>query len=313
MKSTMEATNECRLFMLAVIIISSVTPLPSTKRLHSFAHIHFMQTQPFSQNRIEIREIKSKALLFGLLIFPQASYGATIKQDINKVAAAIPGFGPPDIYYPKVWEGIWKVNQTVSDVIVEDNPNNKYLPQSQEFKSLIHLHSYEFDRAYSLQDGNVVIDRAITSTNFFRSVLGQASNTLGRWDWRNPNILQVQTPYGLATNFKVTKRSVETPPAPPSTTESIIFGYSEFSQVAVSADGDGEDSSEMEQKLRALFKLSPVPKVFAYRILTRYRVESGGASIQGLERLYVYGDNTLDLNEQPLITIKSSVRMTRKI
>lgn len=74
-----------------------------------------------------------------------------------------------------------------------------------------------------------------------------------------------------------------------------FFGYSEFSRIA-------------ETKLSLQYD---VPKIFGCRLLARFKQEDNNI-VSGLERLYKYSGETLDLNYKPLAIIKSKIMMTRQ-
>jgi hypothetical protein len=99
----------------------------------------------------------------------------------------------------------------------------------------------------------------------------------------------VSTSDGLIVENKVTKRAVET-----GLGEGAV-GYSEYARVA-EADAQGLQAS--------------VPKIFGVRRLQRLKLEGDG-SIRGVERMYVYRGDSLDLKDEPLAVVKSSFIMTR--
>ena len=100
----------------------------------------------------------------------------------------------------------------------------------------------------------------------------------------------MSTSDGLIVENKVTKRAVET-----GLGEGAV-GYSEYARVA-EADAKGLQAS--------------VPKIYGVRRLQRLKQEGDGSIIRGVERMYVYRGDSLDLKDEPLAVVKSSFIMTR--
>lgn len=234
-----------------------------------------------------------------LLVIPGHAVANTLQEDIASNAAKIPGFGPTNIVYPDVFEGIWEVDKEIYDVI----PAKKYatLPLPVTFSLIDTLVSYKnkhllYKDYYSRYNGNVVLDRAISSTNYARNLFGE-NNIISTWDVANPNLLTVSRGNGEISELKVTKRAMEAPPSAKEYTGSTV-GYSEYSRIA-----------QVQGGLQFA-----VPRLFGMRVLTRLKQgeDSDGKQYKGVERIYVYEGDTLDIGAEPLLTIKTRFTMVKQ-
>ena len=201
---------------------------------------------------------------------------------LPQIASLLPGMGPADVDYPTIWQGSWLVKQTFTSVNITQETTrlipfiiNKY----NKNEPLI------YRRVYNAFDDKVVLDRSATQTNMWRALLNDDA-AICLWSYNNPNVATIQTSDGKLDEYKVMKRSIE---------RGDYFGYSEFYRIAETAT-----SLQLE-----------VPKIFGCRILARYRQENNDL-ISGLERMYIYSAETLDINDKPLAIIKSQLSMTRQ-
>ena len=210
---------------------------------------------------------------------------ANVKKDvvgeqIRQMAAILPNIGQPDVYYPDLYEGEWEVEQEVTGVVEKRKVLEKPLiVQGLEDKNLV-----SFRRVYSRYGDKVVFDRGVSTSNYLQKLVenDKTEKVIARFEVSNPNVVNVETSGKRNIEIRVTKRSVED-------TKSIVNGndmqdasnvdgaisYSEFSRV-VESEGTGQ------------------PRLWGVRLLARYKQQSEGV-ITGLERLYVYDSDTLDL------------------
>ncbi len=225
-----------------------------------------------------------------------ASDTTTFRETIAKTVAVLPGMGQPDVYYPSDFAGSWEVDQTYTE-IAEKQPTTRFLSTLQKLPIPA---TVKFATSFLERDGNVVLDRSFTETNRYQSLFknSDASTVIAaqaQWNPTNPNVLTVSTSDNLIIEEKVTKRAVE------QNLEPGTFGYSEYYRLA-EADATGLQYS--------------VPKIFGVRKLERFRVEGGGEGkvqrIRGMERMYVYSGDSVDIKAEPLAVVKSSFVMTRQ-
>ena len=244
---------------------------------------------------------------------------SAVREGISSGAAMVPGFGPKDVEYPSGFFGKWKVVQTIT--AVEDN--RQEIRPTVPFVDAILAKGpgdITFEREYVMKDGKVVLERASAATNFKKSLL-PGETAVSQWDPANPNLLtstefskDTETP--LLEEIKVTKRSQESSSTTKEIAQSINaeaqMGYSEFSRVSV------------EDLNRDVLQATAVPKVISQRLLARYKYDEGAAvtanveggvkvdRIVGVERLYVYKGDSLDIGQpKPDIVVKSKVTMSR--
>ncbi|GKY96758.1 hypothetical protein MPSEU_000635200 [Mayamaea pseudoterrestris] len=110
---------------------------------------------------------------------------------IRQSASSLPGYGPPDVYYPQAFHGSWKMRR---EVVVGD-------------KTALDL-TYSVRFLPSIQDGFVVADRGFNQANLEDAI---AIDSVQTCDWResNPNDLRLTFKDGRIKDVKVTKRSFE--------------------------------------------------------------------------------------------------------
>ena len=247
------------------------------------------------------RAFSATISLGALLVAPRSIAAQSLREDISNTAAKIPGFGASNVVYPDVFEGEWSVDKDIYDIFGKKGVDIASLPLTIDL--LDRVRDYQrrkehlfFKERYSRYEGKVVLDRAISSSNYYRELL-QEPNILSSWDVSNPNLLTVTTPQGKITEFRVTKRAVEESP-PASEFSGLAVGYSEYSRVA-----------EVDAGGLAL----AVPKVFGLRSLVRLKQdpEAEVPTFKGVERTYIYEANTLDIGFEPLITVKSRFIMKK--
>jgi hypothetical protein len=224
-------------------------------------------------------------------------------EQIRKAAAFLPGMGQPDVYYPKFYQGEWSCEQELTGIVPGDGTEAGNFELLQMYEDSLNKGNTKlsYRRMYSEHEGSVILDRGITSTNFFNALASSSGNDdkwLATFDPTNNNDLRLASSNGLLLDTKVTKRSIEDmggkvvngdkmmPVSVPRISDAI--GYSEFSRVFEDMGGN-----------RA--------KVYGVRLLARYKVVSDD-ELFGIERLYFYGD---ELQINPIKTVKSKITMHR--
>jgi hypothetical protein len=227
-----------------------------------------------------------------------------VGEQIRQMAATLPNMGQPDVYYPLIFEGEWEVSQEVTGVVKSSEPGMQLQPRPLIIQGLdkTPFPVLSYKRVYSKYDAHVIYDRALSVSSFVQALIGDpAVKSVARFDPANPNLTTVDTSSGTTIEIRVTKRSVED-------MSSVVNGntmqdasqaagaisYSEFARVveaSSSASGGGP------------------PRIWGLRLLARYKLQQDG-SIAGLERLYLYPQDTLDSGE-PLEIVKSKIIMKR--
>lgn len=226
-----------------------------------------------------------------------------VGEQIRKAAAILPGLGKPDIYYPSQYQGQWEMEQTITGIVSSSPPTTPVPSLIQGYESVLANpgdKTARYTRVYSSYDGKTILDRGVTTANLL-SALNPTEKSLVTFNPANPNLVNIMTSSGKKIELRVTKRSVED-------MGSVVNGrgtqdasetaagisYSEFARAI---EQDGPDG---------------VPRQWGLRLLARYKEGADPGSLVGLERLYVYRDDGVDLGEQqPLKVIKSKVSMKR--
>ena len=165
------------------------------------------------------------------------------------------------------------------------------------------------------EDGSVVQDRGFSATKLYSSLLDD-NYARAMWDQNNPNLLTIETSDNLVQEDKVTKRSQESEQTAQqielpngagkqSMDTATMIGFSEYSRIS-----EGTASSISDQRDTSINAVSGV------RLLARYKLgqdpNDNQNEILGLERLYVYPGNSLDLgNEKPVTVVKSKIVMKK--
>jgi hypothetical protein len=218
----------------------------------------------------------------------------TLREDIANSAAKIPGFGPSNVIYPDVFEGVWAVDKEVYDISSKNQANPPTIDLIDAIRPFQAQGKHiEYTEQYVRYNGQVVQDRAVSVSSYARAVLVEPS-ILCRWEPNNPNLLTLSRPSGQVTEIRVTKRALENL----SSQASVAVGYSEYCRVAQVQGGVDMGGG--------------VPKLFAMRTLARIKqIEDDANKFTGVERMYIYAADTLDLGGEPLITIKSRFSMSR--
>ena len=116
-------------------------------------------------------------------------YPTDTRESIAKTISVVPGYGPPDIYYPSYFLGEWLVTNDITTIVNDDTyknqPSMALIPYDQP-KTLT------YKRRYINYNGNIVLDRSFSETNYQRKYLND-ENAIATWDITNPNNLNVLT------------------------------------------------------------------------------------------------------------------------
>lgn len=226
---------------------------------------------------------------------PVYASDTTFRETIAKSVAVLPGMGQPDVYYPKEFAGSWDVDQKYSE-IAEQQSTTRFINILQKLP----IPTVQFEANFIERNGNVILDRSFAETNRYRSMFknsdASAIAAKAQWDPTNPNVITISTSDNLIIEEKVTKRAVE------QNLEPGTFGYSEYYRLA-EADATGLQYS--------------VPKIFGVRKMDRFRMDDAGGEgkiqrINGVERMYVYSGDSVDIKDVPFAVVKSSFVMIRK-
>lgn len=228
---------------------------------------------------------------------PESVGNDVVGEQIRQIAAVLPNMGTPDIYYPSSYEGDWLVEQEVTEVKSSDVLGDRPILVKGLEELGVKGQKANYRRFYSRYNDNIILDRSISTANQINSITPEGP-ALATFDPANPNTLFVTTSKGRKIDIRVTKRSVEDMAAvvngnqqqDASATPGAV-SFSEFSRVTE----EGPDSP---------------PKQWGVRVLGRYKQLSDN-EIVGLERLYLYGGDTLDMGNTPVEVVKSRISLNR--
>lgn len=226
-------------------------------------------------------------------MLPFASNAAqTPGEAIRRSAASMPGYGPPDVYFPSSMLGRWRMNRQIL------NSDDIRFAKSQMPISVtydVRFISVDGDSNDDKIDFKVIADRQYNTASFYNAIRSDNSPTIQSIIWSpfNPNVCTTNYSDGSMTEEKVTKRAVD------SELDSGFVSSSEFKRIT-------ETSSS-----------SMVPNIKAARVLTKWKVTSEN-SAEGIE--LVYTDPTLAVDPmtarggsstKPILSSKSFLKLER--
>lgn len=116
----------------------------------------------------------------------------TFKETVARAASKVPSYGQPDIYYPTQWQGEWDTRISLSALLPGENKDYRQCSLFKRFEDMISSSStpvISCRRVYGEYNGNIVLDRSLSSTNFARALFDDKS--IARWDPGDPNILTI--------------------------------------------------------------------------------------------------------------------------
>ncbi|KAG8468264.1 hypothetical protein KFE25_013347 [Diacronema lutheri] len=233
-------------------------------------------------------------------LLPQLARAADGLEVIRRGAAAIPGYGAPDLYYPAPFRGRWEVERRVYDVQAPDALRAPGLAAvADEARRISGNEPARYAARFVERDGHVIADRAFNAEAL--AAAGRARGAAGpdrplaEWAASNPNVLTLRDGARLL-EFKVTRRASEAPTA-------STFGTSEYERVA-DAGSDGI--------------VAAVPLILARRVEARYRwaAERGAVdAIEALERMSWFDPQQTGFADlrgaSPALVVKARLRYTR--
>jgi hypothetical protein len=199
---------------------------------------------------------------------------------IRRSAAAIPGFGPTDVFFPTAMNGSWKMTREV-EIKGRETPLTLTYP-------------YRFIQ--SIDDGAVVADRGLNQAALeealVRAVLGPTEAPSVRsyeWTVSNPNDLRLVLADGSKKEIKVTKRATDL------TGDTV--SCSEFQRVTQENASNG------------------IPQISARRVLTKWKLKDESGRVEGIEIVYNMGGgdplSASSLTSEPTVLSKSRLTLVR--
>lgn len=169
---------------------------------------------------------------------------------VRKAASLLPGYGPPDIFYPLAFRGRWTVTRQVVDFQTPLGESAVPVAALQQARDSLNTVT-AFEQRFVQDPGGVIADRSFnTERRTAATSLINLSDLEARWDPSNPNVLTLaRLSTSSLVEIKVTKRSVDAP-------FDGAFGTSEYARIA-----DAGSSGVMNS----------VPTIFASRVQTKYK------------------------------------------
>jgi hypothetical protein len=199
---------------------------------------------------------------------------------IRRAAAAIPGFGPTDMFFPPAMNGSWKMTREV-ELKGREAP-------------LTLTYTYRFIQ--SIDDDAVVADRGLNQAALeealVRAVLGPTEAPSVRsyeWTVSNPNDLRLVLADGSKKEIKVTKRATDR------TGDTV--SCSEFQRVTQENASNG------------------IPQISARRVVTKWKLMDESNRVEGIEIVYNMGGGDplsgSSLTADPIVLSKSCLTLVR--
>lgn len=222
--------------------------------------------------------------------------------EVRKAASVLPGYGPPDLLFPGVFLGRWRVSSTVTDV--KTPMGDASAPQEyREAIALLNSPPLTFEQRFvATEDGTVIADRAFNAVRRAAAMPGAASlqDLQAKWVSTNPNVLTLTVlSTGSVVETKVTKRAADSP-------FDGAFGTSEYARIA-----DAGSSGVV----------SAIPSIKAERVQIRYKWDAAtdGAAparvIEALELREIFDPTATGFADlagaTPVLRVKSRLRLDR--
>lgn len=133
------------------------------------------------------------------LLPPGESAADGVGQNLRKVAASIPGMGPPDVAYPESMLGRWRVRRSLADVTF---PNGEAAAETDVAQMLGRKGTVDsFTVRFIQGKGGVVSDRDFNARALTRA--SEGADVAVQWKSSNPNVLTVSYPSGILRETKV--------------------------------------------------------------------------------------------------------------
>ena len=240
----------------------------------------FSATASVSRRRVLTTSSSSVAAGFVAAALPpismaQAATPTTPGEAIRRSAANLPGLGPSDLFYPRDWQGSWKVtrNLLVPSNIVLPEYTIRFLPSIEDDKVIL-------DRGFSQAQletaiGNFKQQQQSLSTESQSPPQQESSSSSSsvvqsyQWVETNPNDLRlVFTNGGGLKDIKVTKRSSSSSTAQSTDSSStLVLSTSEFQRVTLQSTA------------------TSIPTIGARRVLTQWK-QVDANTLQALEVVY---------------------------
>jgi hypothetical protein len=227
----------------------------------------------------------------------RAALAETPVESIRKAASILPGYGPPDLIYPRCFAGRWRVTRSVAKV---DEPLGEGAAPA---TALSHAREQEgaarcFEARFLgvVDEPGCIADRAFNAERRAAALAAAPVGTYSaRWEPSNPNVLTLTSAGGRVVETKVTKRSFESP-------ADGAFGTSEYARVADAGSAG---------------MLDAVPLIRAVRVQVRYRwVPSESVdTIEALELEQIFDPTATGFADlsgaTPVLATKARLTMTR--
>lgn len=212
--------------------------------------------------------------------------GESVRRTASRV---LPNMGPPDIYYPATFQGVWTVRREILTATAAPPATTSASSSSGADATTSRTVEYRvrYLPATSLDQELVAIaDRGYNQANF-AAALGDGTKRRVQsyvWSQQNPNDLRIVWSTGLVEDSKVTKRASER------TNDTV--SSSEFVRV-VTVENSG------------------IPAIAARRVMSKYKAVTENR-IEGIELEYAVPDpGSIQQPTPPTLLTKSRLVLTR--
>jgi hypothetical protein len=213
--------------------------------------------------------------------------GESVRRAASRV---LPGMGPPDVYYPASFQGIWSNQWEILPAAPRPtNDNSASSSGAAGITSRTVEYRVRYLPAFSLDQERVAVaDRGYNQANLAAALDGGAQRVQAyTWSQQNPNDLRLIWSSGLVQDYKVTKRASER------TNETV-------------------SSSEFVRWFTIDESSSGIPTISARRVLSKYRTVTENR-IEGIELEYGVPDPGAmpQPTAAPTLLTKSRIVLTR--
>ena len=178
---------------------------------------------------------------------------------IRRGAANIPGYGSSDVFYPKSFEGSWKMTRDVEFPSASASSSSVLrLTYPVRFIQSIEDDAVVADRGYNQAELEAALARRVNSDSSSPAVLSY------EWAANNPNVVNVALSDGTKKEIKVTKRATER-------SEDTVSS-SEFQRIT-------------QEDTRQIGGPGAIPQISARRVVSKWK-KIDDSTLEGIEIVY---------------------------
>uniref|UniRef100_A0A7S1XNX4 DUF6816 domain-containing protein n=1 Tax=Phaeomonas parva TaxID=124430 RepID=A0A7S1XNX4_9STRA len=167
------------------------------------------------------RSVMPGSLLFGAVpaLAADRPEERSTYSKVSKAAANLPGYGPPDVWFPEQFLGSWTMKRTVVSFDTANGPLNEKaaLVEEQLLRSLPAGPEVQYPVRFQRLGNNVIADREFNERSYFEALAAAtktAAPSASSWDPTSPNVLTLTLGSGAVIEKKVLQLNYDPLPRP---------------------------------------------------------------------------------------------------